>query len=151
MSGVQAQENDQVKAGQPLVQLDNSFYQWDVQRAQANFDLVQTKLGTTKQPGLNAAQLQSAQANLQLINAQLSEAKTQLSEAEEQVKELQDKKDKPGFIQSQLTKALANVDAWQANVNTLEKQSLVAQKQLTEEQANQRLGNYNPRPGQGRP
>jgi membrane fusion protein (multidrug efflux system) len=136
VTGVKAQEND-------LVKPDHSFYQWEVERAQANFNLVQSKLGTNSQPGLNAAQLQSAEANVQLINAQLSEAQTQLSDAQEAVKNLESQKDKPGFVQSQLTKAQNSVDAWQASVNTLEKQSLFAQKQLSEEQANQRLSGYN--------
>jgi membrane fusion protein (multidrug efflux system) len=143
VTGVKAQENDLVKPDQTLVQLDNSFYQWEVERAQANFNLVQSKLGTNSQPGLNAAQLQSAEANVQLINAQLSEAQTQLADAQEAVKALESQKDKPGFVQSQLTKAQNSVDAWQASINTLEKQSLFAQKQLSEEQANQRLSGYN--------
>ncbi len=143
VTAVELHENDLVKADQTLVQLDNNFYQWEVQRAQANFDLVQSKLGTEKQPGLNAAQLQSAQANLQLINAQLSEAKDNLAEAQQKAKDLEAQKDKPGFVQSQYTKALSDIDSWMANVNTLEKQSLFAQKQLAEEQASQRLGDYN--------
>ncbi|MGE9293236.1 MAG: efflux RND transporter periplasmic adaptor subunit [Puniceicoccales bacterium] len=140
---VEAQENDLVKIDQSLVKLDNSYYQWEVERAQANFDLVQSKLGTNSQPGLNAAQLQSAQANVQLINAQLSEAQANLNEAQDQVKDLEAKKDKPGFVQSQLTKAQNNVETWQASVNTLQKQSLFSQKQLAEQQANQRLSGYN--------
>ncbi|MBC2593378.1 efflux RND transporter periplasmic adaptor subunit [Ruficoccus amylovorans] len=143
VTAVQAQENDLVKAGQPLVQLDDNYYQWEVQRAQANFDLAQTKLGTGSQPGLSAAQLQSAEANLQLINAQLKQAQDQFEDAQQAVQDLQAKKDKPGFKQSDLSKALTTSESWQASVNTLEKQSLFAQKQVAEEQANQRLGNYN--------
>jgi len=140
---VDVNENDYVTQDQALVNLDNDYYQWEVDRAQANFNLLQAKIGSGSDPGLSSAQLQSAEANQQVINAQLDQARSDLTDAQDEVSDLEKRKDKPGFVQSDLTRAQTQVSELEAKVNTLEKQALLADKQLVEEQANQKLVGYN--------
>ncbi len=140
---IEVNENDKVSQDQALVQLDNEYYQWQVDRAQANFNLLQAKIGSGTQPGLSSAQLQSAEASQQVINAQLDQARSDLADAKDVVSELEKRKDKPGFVQSDFNRAQNQVTELEAKINTLEKQALLADKQLVEEQANQKLVGYN--------
>ncbi|MEM8549772.1 MAG: efflux RND transporter periplasmic adaptor subunit, partial [Verrucomicrobiota bacterium] len=55
----------------------------------------------------------------------------------------QEQKGKPGFVPSQLTKAIAQSDSLQAKVTTLQQQVTLADKQLAEQQANEKLVGFN--------
>lgn len=136
---IDAQENDRVKKGQQLLELDNDYYKWEVDRALANYNLIQAKIGTDDEPGLSTARLQSSEANLNVTNAQLAQARADLATAQDLVAELEKSKNRPGFVQSQLTKAQNEVTDKQAEVTTLERQADLAGKELAQQQAGQKL------------
>jgi len=137
------ENNEHVESGQLLVKLSDEFYQWEVERAQAQYNILESQLGSQSSAGLNQAQLASAQANLEVIQSQRSEAQSASKEAEEAFSRKQDEFNKGDINQSQFNMAKGRRDQAQARLQTLQKEAYAAQQQVLEAEASGKLVGYN--------
>ncbi|BAY07869.1 HlyD family secretion protein [Calothrix sp. NIES-2098] len=84
---IQVKEGDRVKAGQPLIILENQDLNLNVQQAEANFAAAQAQLQSAADTvpltsQTNIAQLQQAQANLAASESAAIAAKAEVSQAQ---------------------------------------------------------------------
>jgi len=164
-------DNQYVKAGTVLVEIDPADYQVAYDRAKADFEDAQaaaeaagvnvpiTSVNTTSQVSASAADVTSARAGIQVAQQQFEAAKAQLQEAEAnnvkaqndlvRYKQLVDKQE---ISQQQYDTAIAaakasaaSVEAARASADAAQQQVTQAQGKLVQAQANQSYANTAPR------
>ncbi|GHC06100.1 HlyD family secretion protein [Cerasicoccus arenae] len=139
-------ENQPVTEGTILGELENQYYQLEVERAQAKLNALQARKGTsgTKDgSGLAQAKLATAQANLEVVQAQLSEAQSTAKQSTAQLQRMQSNKISQTFVQSQLDMAQGSADQANARLLTLQKEAYAAQQEVQEAMAGAQLLDYN--------
>ena len=163
-------DNQYVKAGQPLVQIDPSDYQVLVARAQADYDnavaaarsagvnVPITTTSTGSQLSSAAAEVATAQANLlaaeqqtQAANAQLVEADANNVKAQNDLARYKQLVSKQEISQQQYDQAYAaaqagaaGVDATRAGVAAAQEQVKAARSRIAEAEANLRSAQTGP-------
>lgn len=140
---VYVQSNQPVEQGELLVQLSDFPYQLDLQRAQAQYNILQSQVGSDDNAGLNQAQLASAQAKLEVIQSQLAAAKTAASQASDDLARKQMQFQNGNINDSQMQMAKATHDQAAARLLTLQKEAYAAQQEVAEADASGKLGSYN--------
>ena len=79
VKAVDVKVGDQVKAGQPLVELDTTLLEAKVKEAEANLAVAQVQVDYLKRVGTDEVHLESAQAEADRAQALLDSAKTTLA------------------------------------------------------------------------
>ena len=79
VKAVDVKVGDQVKAGQPLVELDTTLLEAKVKEAEANLAVAQVQVNYLKRIGTDEVHLESAQAEADQAQALLDSAKTNLA------------------------------------------------------------------------
>lgn len=131
--------NQPVKNGELLVKLSDDFYRWEVQRAQAQLNIVQSRLGDSQDAGLAQAQLSTAKARQEVIESQLEQAKSATEKADAAYQRMKLQFDNDNVNQSQLDMAKASKDQADAYLLTVQKDAYVAQQEVIEAEASGKL------------
>ncbi len=134
--------NQPVKRGELLLKLSDDFYRLEVQRAQAQYNIVQSRLGDEKSGGLAQAQQASAQAHLEVLQSQLAQAEADAKQAADSYQRMQLQFKNNNINQSQLDMSKASNDQASAHLLTLQKEVYEAQQELIEEQASGKLEGF---------
>ncbi|MEO0794938.1 MAG: HlyD family secretion protein [Verrucomicrobiota bacterium] len=140
-------DNQAIRKGDLLAELENEYYLLAYQQAQANLNVLIAQKGgdkdQQKSDSLAAAKLSSAQANLQVIQAQLAEAQAAADQADAEVKRMERNKQSRTFVQAQYNLAKANAEQSKAQVATLQKESYAAGQRVQEALASAKLLDFN--------
>lgn len=139
------QDNDPVKQGDLLVQLSPDYYEWEVKRTEAQFNILQSRVGSGEDTGLAGAQIDSAKANLEVVQSQLAEAEAQAAEAEANLTRRQTALagDRNSTTLADQLKPLEQAKAMaDARVLTLKKEEYAALQHVNEATANSHLVAY---------
>lgn len=135
--------NIHVKKDQHLAQLSDDNYRWEVDRAQAQYNVLLSQQGSEKDAGLSAAQLASAQANLEVIQSQLAEAQAKSDQSASSLSRKQMQLRNGDINQNQFDQAKATDNQAKASLLTLQKEAYAAQQSVIEAQANSKLIGFN--------
>ncbi|WP_309385852.1 HlyD family secretion protein [Cerasicoccus frondis] len=147
LTQVTVQENQPVKEGELLAELENRYYKLEVERAQARLNALVAQKGsdTNAGPGggLAQAKLATAKANLEVIQAELAEAQSSADQANDKLTRVKSSQTSASFVQAQLDMATATSNQANAKLLTLQKEAYAAQQQVQEAMANAQLLDYN--------
>jgi HlyD family secretion protein len=114
-------EGDRVAAGQPLVILDDTNLRTDIQRAQAQLDVVQAQL-RQQQANLAQAQAQAAEAetNRQRYQSLAAQGAVSSEEADRRATQAVTAREAVGVAQANVASAEANIRSQQSEINRLQ-------------------------------
>lgn len=123
---VSVDENDQVKAGQLLVQLDEADYVVRLQQAQADLAAAEATGGGSGFAGQAQAQVQSAAGQRAALDAQVGAARANANKADADLARAKELASKQIISRQQLDAAQAAADVARANLLAAQRQALAA-------------------------
>jgi membrane fusion protein (multidrug efflux system) len=123
---VNVNENDKVKAGQLLVELDDADYRVRLQQAQADLAAAEATGGGGGFAGQAQAQVQSAAGQRAALDAQIGAARANANKADADLTRAKELVSKQIISQQQLDAARAAADVAHANLLAAERQAAAA-------------------------
>jgi membrane fusion protein (multidrug efflux system) len=123
---VNVNENDRVKAGQLLVELDDADYRVRLQQAQADLAAAEATGGGGGFSGQAQAQVQSAAGQRAALDAQIGAARANANKADADLARARELVSKQIISQQQLDAARAAADVAHANLLAAERQAAAA-------------------------
>ena len=138
---VSVNENDHVKAGQLLVQLDDADYQVRLQQAQADLAAAQATGGGAGFSGQAEAQVQSATGQRAAMDAQIGAARANANKADADLARARELADKQIISKQQLDAAQASAAVAHANLLAAERQASAAGGTVNTAEAGVRVAN----------
>ncbi len=134
-------ENDHVKAGQALVQLDDADYQVRFQQAQADLAAAEATGGGGGFSGQAQAQVQSATGQQAALSAQIGAARANANKADADLARARELVAKQIISKQQLDAAQAMADVAHANLIAAERQASAAGGTVNTAEAGVRVAN----------
>jgi membrane fusion protein (multidrug efflux system) len=138
---VSVNENDQVKAGQLLVQLDDDDYTVRLQQAQADLAAAEATAGGGGFSGQAQAQVQSATGQRAALDAQIGAARANANKADADLARAKELVAKQIISKQQLDAAQASADVAHANLIAAERQAAAAGGTVNTAEAGVRVAN----------
>lgn len=138
---VSVSENDKVKAGQALVQLDDADYQVRFQQAQADLAAAEATGGGGGFSGQAQAQVQSATGQQAALSAQIGAARANANKADADLARARELVAKQIISKQQLDAAQAMADVAHANLIAAERQASAAGGTVNTAEAGVRVAN----------
>jgi membrane fusion protein (multidrug efflux system) len=138
---VNVNENDKVKAGQLLVQLEDDDYRVRVQQAQADLAAAEATAGGNGFAGQAQAQVQSAAGQRAALDAQIGAARANANKADADLARARELAAKQIISKQQLDAALAAADVAHANLLAAQRQALAAGGTVNTAEAGVRVAN----------
>jgi membrane fusion protein (multidrug efflux system) len=126
VKSVAVNENDHVKAGQTLVQLDDADYVVRLQQAQADLAAAEATAGGSGFAGQAQAQVQSAAGQRAALDAQIGAARANANKADADLARARELAGKQIISKQQLDAAQAMADVAHANLLAAERQASAA-------------------------
>jgi len=134
-------ENDHVKAGQLLVQLDDDDYTVRLQQAQADLAAAEATAGGGGFSGQAQAQVQSATGQRAALDAQIGAARANANKADADLARARELVAKQIISKQQLDAAQASADVAHANLIAAERQAAAAGGTVNTAEAGVRVAN----------
>src|SRR6185437_1309202 len=134
-------ENDHVKAGQVLVQLEDDDYRVRLQQAQADVAAAEATAGGSGFAGQAQAQVQSAAGQRAALDAQIGAARANANKADADLARAKELANKQIISKQQLDAAQASADVAHANLLAAERQALAAGGTVNTAEAGVRVAN----------
>ncbi|HZE09337.1 MAG TPA: HlyD family secretion protein [Gemmatimonadaceae bacterium] len=134
-------ENDHVKAGQLLVQLDDADYRVRLQQAQADLAAAEATAGTGGLSGQAEAQVQSAAGQRAALDAQIGAARANANKADADLARARELAGKQIISKQQLDAAQATATVAHANLLAAERQAAAAGGTVNTAEAGVRVAN----------
>src|SRR6184192_3886119 len=141
VKSVNVSENDQVKAGQLLVQLDDADYVVRLQQAQADLAAAEATAGGGGFSGQAQAQVQSAAGQRSALDAQIGAARANANKADADLARARELAAKQIISQQQLDAARAAADVAHANLLAAQRQAAAAGGTVNTAEAGVRVAN----------
>ncbi len=138
---VNVNENDHVKAGQLLVQLDDADYRVRLQQAQADLVAAEATAGGSGFAGQAQAQVQSAAGQRAALDAQIGAARANANKADADLARARELAAKQIISKQQLDAALAAADVARANLLAAQRQASAAGGTVNTAEAGVRVAN----------
>ena len=138
---VNVSENDHVKAGQLLVQLDDADYRVRFQQAQADLAAAEATGGGGGFSGQAQSQVQSAAGQRAALDAQIGAARANANKAQQDLARARELADKQIISKQQLDAAQATAAVAQANLLAAERQAVAAGGTVNTAEAGVRVAN----------
>src|SRR6476619_3389035 len=138
---VSINENDHVKAGQPLVQVDDADYVVRLQQSQADLAAAEATAGSAGFAGQAQAQVQSAAGQRAALDAQIGAARANANKADADLARARELADKQIISKQQLDAAQASADVAHANLLAAERQASAAGGTVNTAEAGVRVAN----------
>jgi membrane fusion protein (multidrug efflux system) len=138
---VNVDENDRVKAGQLLVQLEDNDYRVRLQQAQADLAAAEATAGGNGFAGQAQAQVQSAAGQRAALDAQIGAARANANKADADLARARELAAKQIISKQQLDAALAAADVAHANLLAAQRQALAAGGTVNTAEAGVRVAN----------
>jgi len=138
---VSVDENDHVKAGQVLVQLEDDDYRVRLQQAQADVAAAEATAGGSGFAGQAQAQVQSAAGQRAALDAQIGAARANANKADADLARAKELANKQIISKQQLDAAQASADVAHANLLAAERQALAAGGTVNTAEAGVRVAN----------
>ncbi|HKN57820.1 MAG TPA: HlyD family secretion protein [Gemmatimonadaceae bacterium] len=138
---VNVNENDQVKAGQLLVQLEDDDYRVRLQQAQADLAAAEATAGGNGFAGQAQAQVQSAAGQRAALDAQIGAARANANKADADLARARELAAKQIISKQQLDAALAAADVAHANLLAAQRQAVAAGGTVNTAEAGVRVAN----------
>jgi membrane fusion protein (multidrug efflux system) len=141
VKSVSVSENDQVKAGQLLVQLDDADYRVRLQQAQADLAAAEATGGGGGFSGQAEAQVQSAVGQRATLDAQIGAARANANKADADLARAKELVTKQIISRQQLDAAQAAADVAHANLLAAQRQAAAAGGTVNTAEAGVRVAN----------
>jgi membrane fusion protein (multidrug efflux system) len=141
VSTVAVSENDRVKAGQLLVQIDDADYRVRLQQAQADLAAAEATGGGSGFSGQAQAQVQSAAGQRAALDAQIGAARANANKADADLARARELVAKQIISKQQLDAAQASADVAHANLLAAERQAAAAGGTVNTAEAGVRVAN----------
>ena len=138
---VSVSENDQVKAGQLLVQIDDADYRVRLQQAQADLAAAEATGGGSGFSGQAQSQVQSATGQRAALDAQIGAARANANKADLDLARARELADKQIISKQQLDAAQATAAVAHANLIAAERQAAAAGGTVNTAEAGVRVAN----------
>ena len=138
---VNVDENDHVKAGQLLVQLEDDDYRVRLQQAEADLAAAQATAGGSGFAGQAQAQVQSAAGQRAALDAQIGAARANANKADADLARAKELANKQIISRQQLDAAQASADVAHANLLAAERQAVAAGGTVNTAEAGVRVAN----------
>jgi len=138
---VNVDENDHIKAGQLLVQLEDNDYRVRFQQAQADLAAAEATAGGNGLAGQAQAQVQSAAGQRAALDAQIGAARANANKADADLARARELAAKQIISKQQLDAALAAADVAHANLLAAQRQALAAGGTVNTAEAGVRVAN----------
>ena len=138
---VNVDENDRVKTGQLLVQLEDNDYRVRLQQAQADLAAAEATAGGNGFAGQAQAQVQSAAGQRAALDAQIGAARANANKADADLARARELAAKQIISKQQLDAALAAADVAHANLLAAQRQALAAGGTVNTAEAGVRVAN----------
>ncbi|HET7613703.1 MAG TPA: HlyD family secretion protein [Gemmatimonadaceae bacterium] len=138
---VNVNENDHVKAGQLLVQLEDDDYRVRLQQAEADLAAAEATAGGSGFAGQAQAQVQSAAGQRAALDAQIGAARANANKADADLARAKELANKQIISRQQLDAAQASADVAHANLLAAERQALAAGGTVNTAEAGVRVAN----------
>jgi membrane fusion protein (multidrug efflux system) len=138
---VTVDENDHVKTGQLLVQIDDADYRVRLQQAQADLAAAEATAGGGGFAGQAQAQVQSAAGQRSALDAQIGAARANANKADADLARARELANKQIISKQQLDAAQATADVAHANLLAAERQAVAAGGTVTTAEAGVRVAN----------
>ncbi|HMI55365.1 MAG TPA: HlyD family secretion protein [Gemmatimonadaceae bacterium] len=138
---VNVSENDQVNAGQLLVQLDDADYRVRLQQAEADFAAAEATAGGGGFSGQAQAQVQSATGQRAALDAQIGAARANANKADADLARARELAAKQIISRQQLDAAQATAAVAHANLIAAERQAAAAGGTVNTAEAGVRVAN----------
>jgi membrane fusion protein, multidrug efflux system len=138
---VNVNENDHVKAGQLLVQLDDADYRVRLQQAQADLAAAEATAGTGGLAGQAEAQVQMATGQRAALDAQIGAARANANKADADLARARELAGKQIISRQQLDAAQAAASVAHANLLAAERQASAAGGTVNTAEAGVRVAN----------
>jgi len=138
---VNVNENDHVKAGQLLVQLDDADYRVRLQQAQADLVAAEATAGGSGFAGQAQAQVQSAAGQRAALDAQIGAARANGNKADADLARARELAAKQIISKQQLDAALAAAEVARANLLAAQRQASAAGGTVNTAEAGVRVAN----------
>lgn len=139
IKAVSVVENQRVKAGDPIVRIDESEYAVRVAQADAELAAAEFVAGGKDIDGQAAAQVRSAESQRQVVEAQIQSARSAQQKASADLARAKELVAKQIVSKQQLDAAQAAFDEASANLAASERQANTATAQLSGAEAGSRL------------
>ncbi len=139
VASVSVEENDHVKAGQALVQLDDAEYRVKLAEAEADLQGALAAAGSGGQTGQAQSQLQGAASERASLDARIAAARADAQRAAADLTRMRELAAKQIVSRQQLDAAEAAAAAADANLEAAERQAAVAGSAVTTARAGVRL------------
>ena len=136
---VNADENQVVKEGQTIVQIDDAEYRVRVAQAEADLAAAQATAGNGRGVGQAQAAVQTAAGQQSVLGAQIAAAKANAVRAQADLARMRELADKQIVSRQQLDAAQAAADAANANLLAVQRQESTAGAGVENAQAGVRL------------
>lgn len=141
VKAVTVSENDLVKSGQLLVQLEDDDYQVRLQSAQADLAAAEATGGGSGFAGQAQAQVQSAAGQRAALDAQIGAARANANKADADLARAKELAAKQIISRQQLDAAQASADVAHANLLAAQRQALAAGGTVNTAEAGVRVAN----------
>lgn len=141
VKSVSVNENDQVKSGQVLVQLDDADYRVRVQQAQADLAAAEATAGGGGFSGQAQAQVQSAAGQRAALDAQIGAARANANKADADLARARELVAKQIISKQQLDAAQATAEVAHANLLAAQRQAAAAGGTVNTMEAGVRVAN----------
>jgi membrane fusion protein (multidrug efflux system) len=141
VKSVSVNENDQVKAGQVLVQLDDDDYRVRLQQAQADLAAAEATAGGSGFSGQAQAQVQSATGQRAALDAQIGAAQANANKADADLARARELVAKQIISKQQLDAAQATAEVAHANLLAAQRQAAAAGGTVNTMEAGVRVAN----------
>jgi membrane fusion protein (multidrug efflux system) len=138
---VTVDENDHVKTGQLLVQIDDADYRVRLQQAQADLAAAEATAGGGGFAGQAQAQVQSAAGQRSALDAQIGAARANANKADADLARARELANKQIISKQQLDAAQATADVAHANLLAAERQAVAAGGTVNTAEAGVRVAN----------
>lgn len=138
---VNVNENDHVKAGQLLVQLEDDDYRVRLQQAEADVAAAEATAGGSGFAGQAQAQVQSAAGQRAALDAQIGAARANANKADADLARARELANKQIISKQQLDAAQASADVAHANLLAAERQAVAAGGTVNTAEAGVRVAN----------
>ena len=138
---VNVNENDHVKAGQLLVQLEDDDYRVRLQQAEADLAAAEATAGGSGFAGQAQAQVQSAAGQRAALDAQIGAARANANKADADLARAKELANKQIISRQQLDAAQASADVAHANLLAAERQAVAAGGTVNTAEAGVRVAN----------
>src|SRR5512132_4148471 len=139
VKAVNADENQVVKEGQTIVQIDDAEYRVRLAQAEADLAAAQAAVGTGRGVGQAEAAVQTATGQRSVLGAQIAAARANAVRAQADLARMRELADKQIVSRQQLDAAQAAADAANANLLAVQRQESTAGAGIENAQAGVRL------------